>query len=349
MVQRYLDSLRKRLKLIVAEKSPKESLYHLARLVAYGEGFLVPVNELIGDIAIPLLVLEKTGDVAVRRSTALRTDLVKVVPNSLARGWAETILSGWASRKWLQGKTSRIPWSGGSCVFAEGVAYLLRIDKAESLNPVEQLHKAWLAASHYLTGVRFLSPGKKKEPPLIQELWLSKKFHNRKSKECDQATDSVKTALKANTDLAKLRYEFGYHSPKFVEFAAPFGKFFTAGWQYLNVLHPAVKALAECIGAVTEKQSAGTISDHDLGTICDALQPLFGRGSRWSPDDYHSGSRIEEKCEGIRRLFDLTSELEIFEVSADLPWANESLNIPSVVGAGKLGAPILSLREVGLE
>jgi hypothetical protein len=349
VLQRCVDSFRKRAKQIVADGSPQEALYRLARLVSYGSGFCKSLSELIGDIAIPLVVLEKTGDVTVVRSTKLMASLVNVVPKSLAERLSKTIFADWASRKWLQGKAIRIPWSGGPCVFAEHLTYLLRTGEPESLSSVEQLHEDWLAASHDLTGVRLLSPGKKKEPPLVQEMWFPKKFHNRKSKECDQATVAVKTALKVNTDLAKLRHKFAYYAPKFVEFAAPFERFFTAGWQYLNVLHPAVKALAECIKAIAEKQSAGTVTDHDLGTICDVLRTLFGERSRgWSIKDYLSGSAIEEKSEEIRQLFDLTSKLEVFELSTDLPWATEPMNVPAVVGAGKLGAPILSLREVGL-
>lgn len=348
VLQRCVDSLRKRVKQIVADESPKEALYRLTRLVSYRAGHRMRLSDLIGDTAIPLLVLEKTGDAAVVRSTALPTGLVSVVPESLAKTLAKRNFGDWASKKWLQGKTTRIRWSGGSCVFAEGMTYLLQIHKPESLRSVERLHGDWLAASYDLRGVRFLSPGKKKEQPLMQEMWLPKKFHNRKGKEFDQATEAVKTALKANTNLAKLRHEFDWYSPKFVEFVAPFERFFTAGWRYLNVLHPAVKALAECIKAVADKQSAGAISEHDLGTICDALQPLFGEQSRRLMNDYLSGSEIEEKCEEIRRLFDLTPQLEIFEVSPDLPWARESMNVPSVVEAGRLGAPIRSLREVGL-
>jgi hypothetical protein len=347
VLQRCLDAFRKRTKQIITEKSPKEALYHLARLVAYGWGFRKRLSEIIGESAIPLLVLEKTGDIAVVSSAVLADDVVSVVPEPLAEGLAKTLFADWASTKWLQGKAPRIPWFGERCVFAERMTFLPGPDRAKSLNTVEQLHEAWLDVSHVLTGVRFLSPSKKNQPPLIQEMWLVKKSGNRKGKQRGQASES---ALQARVHLEKLRHEFGYRSPKFASFAAPFEEYFTAGWQYLNVLHPAVKALAECIKSVADKQSVGAISEHDLGTIRDALEPLFGERSHgWSLNNYLSGSAIDEKCEAIERLFDLTSNLGIFELSADLLWKRETLNVPPVVKAGKLGAPIQSLQEVGFK
>jgi len=295
-------------------------------------------------MVIPLIVLEKTGDVAVVRSTSLSADFVNVVPKFVAERLTKTIVTDWVLKKWIQGKATKFPWAGGPCVFAGGMDTAFSY-MTESLREVEHLHKAWLEACYDLRGVRFLSPGKMQAPPLIQEIWVSKKFHNRTNKECDQSTKSVKMALRAETYLAKIRYDLGYNSPKFVEFAAPFAEFFTAGWHYLNVLHPVVQALAECIRAVAAKQLAGAISEHDLGTICDTLQPVCDMPLY--PSEYFSDSKIEKKREAILRVFDLTSKLKLFELPADLPWAKEKMNIPPMVVARKLGAPIRSVKEVG--
>ena len=59
--------------------------------------------------------------------------------------------------------------------------------------------------------------------------------------------------------------------------------------------------------------------------------------------------RLTEKCEAIQRLFELTSRLEIFELPAELNWKKETLNVPLVAKAGKLGTPIRSLTEIGFE
>lgn len=343
VLQRCVNFLRKRVKQIVANESPKEALFRMARLVSYHGGFNMNLSDLIGDTAIPLLALEETGNVAVVRSTSLPTGFVYVVPELLARTLSKTIFGDWASKKWLQGQTTRISWYGGSCVFAEGMTYRDIINGFESIEAVRELSSAWLASSSDLMEVRFLSPGKEKELPLMQEIRLQKKFHNRKGKEYDQATEAVKTVLKANTNLKKL--VMIQSAPKFVKFAAPFEKFFTAGWLYLNVLHLEAKELAECINAIVDVQLAGTISEHDMGTIQDSLSRLF---AYISSSDYLSVNEINEKREEFRRLFDLTRQLEIFEVSPDLPWARKNVNVPSVVKAGRLGAPIKSLREVGL-
>ncbi len=337
VLQRCVDSFRKRAKQIITEKTPKEALYHLARLVAYGSGFRKSLGEVIGDSTIPLLVLGKSGDIVVTSADTLDEAVISVVPESLAEGLAMTLFADWASKKWLQGKAPRIPWFGERCVFAEGMTYSLTIsEKPSSVRALEQLHAAWLDVSHVLTGVRFLSPNKKNEPPLIQELWLNNKPASRKAK---GRSEAIETAMQSRARLAGLRHDYGYHAPKFVSFAAPFEGFFTAGWKYLNVLHPIVDALAECIKAVADKQSVGAITEHDLGTIRDALEPLFGE-SRHTFNHYLSGSAIDEKCEAITQLFDLTSKLEIFELSADLLWKRQTLNVPPVVKTGKLGAPI---------
>ena len=89
-----------------------------------------------------------------------------------------------------------------------------------------------------------------------------KNFAKPKAKGRDQ---TIESALQVKTHLGKLRHEFGYHAPIFVSFAAPFEEFFTAGWKYLNVLHPVTWTLVECIKSVADKQSVGAISEHDLG------------------------------------------------------------------------------------
>jgi hypothetical protein len=344
--QRCLDAFRKQAKQIVTEKTPREALYHLARLVAYGGGFRRNLAEIIGHCTVPLLVLGKTGDIVVSKPDALDGDIVNVVPKNLAEGLAKTLFAHWASTKWLQGKAPRIPWFGERCVFSDGMTYTLGIsDEPSSLRAVEELHEARLNVSHVLTGIRFLTPSKKDQPPLLQEVWLVKESTNLKAKERGKRPELDPQAI---THLTKIRYEFSHNSPKYVSFAAPFEGFFTAGWKYLNDQHPVTKLLAECIKSIADKQSVRGISEHDLGTIRDALEPLFGeRRHNWR--DYLSGSQIDEKCESIQRLFDLASRLEIFELSADIVWSRETLNVPPVVKAGKLGAPIRSLLEVGFK
>lgn len=344
-LQRCLDSFRKRAKQILDEKPSKEALYHLARLVAYGNGFQKNLSELIGDSAVPLLVLEQSGEVGVKSADALEGDVVGVVPEILAESLAKSLFAHWASTKWLQDKAPRIPWVGEQCVFAAGMTWMLRSsDEPNSVSAVEELHEAWLRVSHVLTGLRFLSPSKKDEPPLLQELWLMRSNANPKAKARGPASES---SLQTKTYLAKLRHEFGYLAPKFVSFAAPFEEFFTAGWKYLNVQHPVVRVFTECIKSIADQQSMGAISEHDLGAIRDTLAPLFGE-RHYSRRDYLSGGQIDEKCEAIQRLFDLTSNLGIFELSADLVWKRQILNVPPVVKTGKLGVPIQSLQQVRL-
>lgn len=345
VLQRCLDSLRKRKKQILIEKTPKEALYLLARLVAYGSWFGEDLGEVVGDSAIPLLVLEKTGEIAVTTSDSFKEKIVSVVPTRLAEGFAEKLFAHWASRKWLQGKVPRISWYGGRCVFTTDMAGLsVASDVPMSLSAVEHLHESWLDVSHILVQVRFLSPSEKNELPLIQEMWRVKKPINRKAKECDQAIEST---MQAQKYLAKLGFPYNTGIPKFVLFEAPFEEFFTAGWEYLNVLHPAVVTLTECIKSVADKQSVGAISEHSLGEIRDALALLFRSGSLdWG--EHLSGPEIGEKCKAIQRLFNLTSSLGIFESLSDVNWKAEFLNVPRVVKAGKLGAPIQSLQEVGV-
>jgi hypothetical protein len=106
--------------------------------------------------------------------------------------------------------------------------------------------------------------------------------------------------------------------------------------------------LTACIKCVVDKLAVGHISEHDIGTIRDALAPLFGEGRLGWSSDYLMGDAIGEKCQALHRLFDLTSSLGIFE-SAEPIWASETLNVPPMVTERKLGTPIRSLREVRLK
>ena len=67
--QRCLESVRKLAKQIVGEKPPKEALYRLARLLAYGGSF-EEVGEVLRGIAVPLLVLQTTGEIVVANSSS---------------------------------------------------------------------------------------------------------------------------------------------------------------------------------------------------------------------------------------------------------------------------------------
>ena len=146
-------------------KHPRKLSHLLARLVAYGSGSRKNLRETIGDSTIPLLVLEKTGDIAVATLDALEGEIVSVVPESVAESLEEKLFTRWASGKWLQGKAPKIPWFGERCVFAKGMIQKPKLNALRSLEAVEQLHKAWLDVSHVLTQVRFLSPNKKNQLP----------------------------------------------------------------------------------------------------------------------------------------------------------------------------------------
>lgn len=344
VLDRCLDSFRSRVKQIVRDKTPNEALYHLARLVAYGNAFRMNLSKIIGESAIPLMVLEETGAIRVSSPEVFDEEVVRVVPGPLAESLAKKLFAGWAKPKWLNGNAPQIQWFGARCVFAERMTHGTRIESPKSLAPLEELHEAWLDAWHALVGVQFLSPGKKGELPLVQQLWMRKKSDKRKAKAQGQA---VGFGFHIKARLALLRYDFSYNAPEFVIFKPPFDKFFTAGWNYLNVLHPVTEWLLKCLESISNKQSVGTISEHDLGTIRDALEPVFGRVyAPWR--EYISGNEIDEKCEAVEKFFELTASLGLFELPTDLVWTQETLNVPPVVKAGRQGSPIQSLREVGL-
>ncbi len=348
--QRYMDHFRKKTKQIVGGKSLKETSYRLARLVSYN--CLLSLwggRDIVDDVAIPLLVLDNAGAVTLIESTALSSDDVRLLPQSLGRELSATVFEGWASRKWLQGRREIIPWSGGQCVLAEGIAppYWKPVTDFRSAWGLVSLTEDWLRVRYDLWAVRFLSPGKREKVPLIQEIWRPRKAQKRKR--CSKMGRLSGIGGNFTQNVWRLFFPSFCGIPKCAQFAAPFDDFFTAGWQYLNLDHHVAKALVECIQAVVDQRAAGALKEHDLGRIHDALRALFGDNRPSEQYAYLSDAQVEEVCEGIRRLFKLTSELGVFEWSGDLRWPSKTLNVPPVVKAGRLGAPVLSLREVGLE
>jgi len=344
--QRYTDYFRRRMKRIIAEKSSPDALFQLVRLIASGFRDYKSLDKLISSIPIPLLVLEKSSGIAFVMSDSLLKDSVRVVPRFVTKDLAGKLFAGWTSNKWLDDRTVQIKWAGEPCIFADGMRFGGRL--GSSFQYVEALHEAWLRASCDLSTVRFLSPGKKNYPPHMQEIWVPKRLCSHNGKKKDRLTVPVMAALKATAWFEGLGYEFSISRvpPKFVTFAEPFEKFFTAGWHYLNVRHPLVSALVECVSIIADGKSTGAIGQQHFGVIRDALRRLLWEDSPW--DRYLFGREIEVKYEGVRQLFNLTSELGIFKFSIDPNWARGPINVPAVTEGGEIGAPIMSLREVGL-
>ena len=202
------------------------------------------------------------------------------------------------------------------------------------------LHYVWLRGSYDLIGVRFLSPGKK-ELPFIQENWRAKVRANAKVQQTDQSSERDEHV---QVHLQKLQL---FNTPRFVRFAAPFAEFLTAGWTYLNLEHPGVIVLVDCVKRVADRHAANLISEHDFGTIGDVLRPLFTLRHGGEEPVYLSTKEIAEKCLMIQRLLDLVSRLGVLEAAKPL-FPSETLNVPYVVTDLPQGTPIQSLREVGL-
>jgi len=351
--QRYSDYIRNKMNKILGDagdgKSSRETYYYLLRLITYGMGIRRGMRKLVADVignrAIPLLVLKDTGEVVTIEPHNIITDIVKTVPEPLAKKLSEKIFSSWGTSKWL--KNTTIPWSGGLSVFSDGMSYSMHSNVESCKYIPEFVQSNWLTATFYLKQVCFLYPSKPIKIPLLQEIWLSKKSSKRKTR--NKTAEKLSIGHNANLNLERLRREFTYHGPKFVEFAMPFEDFFTAGWQYLNVRHSVTKTLAECLQAIVDQQNSESINDYDLGRVYDALYPLFGENrSKYYHEEYFlPDDEVRDKCESIRQLFKLTSELGIFEADGELIWSSETLNVPPVLKDRKQGTLIISLKEVG--
>lgn len=342
---RCIDRFREKAKQIVAQKSPLDAYYSLARLLGYGAGFNINLPELIQDLAIPLVVVDEGGMISMLPSSERPERETFVVPRSLAESLGTQVMKGWSSSAWLNPNPKIDEWAGAMSVFGDGMTYGNGSDSFESLNMAEWLQEGWLGAASDLQKVRFLFPGKKKSFPLMQEIWEKRAGGGKKLGSGKGAKKRIGLASTANAAMQALRFHYG--APRFVEFASPFEAFFTAGWRYLNVLHPIAAALAECVRAVSDSESAGALEDHSSGKLKDLLRSMFGEGP-FLMRDYLYGGELEARLETVQKLFELAEELEIFAVGHEISWSGVTTNIPPTSKSGRFGEPIRELSVVGI-
>lgn len=322
-----------------AKQPPVRAYYHLARLLAYESPLHQDLSELLNGLVVPLIILDDSGQIRIVSSEILEQQTVRTVPKSMAKALSQSIFDKWASADWMKSKPEKFTWHGGTSIFTDRLSWPSS-DRMESVPVTEWMQKAWVTCARELTAVRFLFPAKAKEWPVVQEEWVQRS-------NAKHGNETAKIAAGIKADLTKLRSEFGYYAPTFVEFREPFQDFFTAGWNYLNIHHPIVKALSDCVSAVSRQATTGGVSEHDLGLLRDSMQPLFGE-RHLSLDDYLSPSEIQENYARIRDLFSLTSRLAIYEAPDELLGNSKNLFIPIVKKVGKFGAPIRSLKDAGI-
>ena len=340
-----IDRFREKAKQIIARKSPLDAYYSLARLLAYGAGFNIPLPELIQDLAIPLVVVDERGVISLLPSSKRPERETLIVPRSLAESLGTQVMKGWASNAWLSPNPKINEWAGAMSVFGDGMTYGNGSDSFESLNMAEWLQEGWLGATSVLRKVRFLSPGKKKNFPLMQEIWEKRARVDKRRASAGGMKNQSDLASAANSAIKS--FGFYYDAARFVEFASPFESFFTAGWRYLNVLHPTAAGLAECIRAVSDAESAGTLEDQALGRLKDLIRSMFGE-RRFAMRDYLYGGELDGRLEDVEKLFRLAEELDVFAVDHEVSWSGETTNMPTTVKSGGLGEPICELTAVGI-
>ncbi len=340
-----VSRFRVKAKRIVAQKAPAAAYYSLSRLLTYGTGFHIQFADLLQNLEIPLVALDDGGVISLLPSSEQPRHEASIVPRSIAENLGTEVMKGWATNAWLSPNPVINEWAGGMSIFGHGMTYGTGSDSFESLRVAEWLQEGWLASAHELRKVRFLSPGKKKGLPLMQEIWEERA---RVGKKGGTAADmKTRTALAAAANSAIKSFGFYYDAARFVEFASPFESFFTAGWRYLNVLHPTGAGLAECIRTVSDAENAGTLDGQVSGRLKDLLRSMFGE-RRFSMRDYLYGGELEKHLRTVEKLFKLAEELNLFALDHEVSWSGTITNVPATVKSGRLGEPIQELSVVGI-
>lgn len=341
---RCLEAIRQNIKQVVRNRSPKHAYYRLCHLLAYGCGFQSPLEEPITDIDIALLVLDKNGYFKIVPSHKFKNKFINVLAKNLTERLSLKVFKGWSSENWLKTKTNAVQWHGPISVLGDGMAHTLSEMGEEeriSCRQAELLQEAWINAFYVLKSIVFLTPEKANIPPLIQEIWVDKRSMVTGAIN-DISFPNINLNLREN--LSKINRSYGYYLPKIVEFNEPFGEYFTAGWLYLNVNHPIVHALNDCINMVLKAQDYGNLDKYNLGLIQDALQPLCGEKSIYILKDYLSQEQIKNKLINIEQLFKLTAKLKIYDMPDKYFQSLDTLNVPHIMKRGLLGTPISSLK-----
>ncbi len=338
ILSRFVKTIQRKAAQIVKDQANSDSIYPLSRLVAYACAGRSALASAICDLDIPLLVINKNGDAEVVNSKKLSSTTLHVFPRRIAKEISKSIFKNWGSSDWLPPAVKYCNWHGSQSLCAEGIAE--EHYSEYTIQAIENIQTTWLARTHELFEVRFLEPFRKMNPPLMQELWSVKNARQGSRKSAKRAS-----LPKTVECLGRLAWSLAYHCPPIVKFHKPFERYFTAGWNYLNIEHPITQAFSECIAAIVQRQAANPLSKLDFGRLCDQLFAFVGDESPLVSKQYLSDAQIDIKLNVLRKTFELTSKLGIFELPANWNWPSEHHSVPIVVNVQSPGSLICSIGD----
>lgn len=331
-------------KKILDECSPEDAYYRLSRLVAYGLGTSVRLKDALKGLSVPLVVANSSGKIGLLPAGGHPKGEVALVPKVEAERVSRRLFAGWGSDQWFNDTPRIHKWSGSLSVFAEGMTHSVSSWNVSAWSACF-LQSEWLKSSFELQAVRFLFPRMEGEFPLLQEIW-HERGESRYGVNRSHPSDEIeKYVFPANAAMRELG--FHWDGPRFAVFAYPFEEFFTAGWNYLNILHPVVLALAECLVEISSVNKISDIDNAELGKLQDAIAVAFRRRNTVT-ESYLEGGLLEERIKSLQVFFTLTKELG-FRSESDVPLLGKAaLNVPRALVPGKLGKPIESLSDVDM-
>jgi hypothetical protein len=292
---------------------PQDRLAQLARFVVFHN---VSVNRLWNIFPReywPLPFLENGGEIQIKLWPEVANSDILVAPEPLTRILNVSMHNLFNNE---QSETILANWLGGQCL----VDFATWSHTSETLKAILEFVRWPLGTTHQFSGVRFLSPPWKGNPPLLQEVWSPMEVDNEPSnKKIEQilikaieypvGIKGVERVL-----LFKRMSEFlgmNRYSAKIAQFPKPFDKYFAYENDVINLGHPATQALIRLTAKIilSIKQKQATISN--IKNLDYMLHAVF----HGMPSHLRSDRTYEDWERDYRDLWHMLKEIKLVDIT----------------------------------
>jgi len=302
-------------KLLTSE--PAERIYGLARLMLYDNIQYEDLREIFPAERWPLVFVESSGRIYGSELADVESEIVYLCPEPFREELIE--LLSYRFLRWGAYDGSLVAWAGERFLAGFDVQQPNWERRDSVMYSMMSMCETLLYESHYVGGVRFLSPPWEGNPPLSQNILLPMKPLETTA---DILEGLMERALEDPLSLSSVEREllrrgqknrYGSYKtlPIAVRFEPIFGECFAYGWHVLNLNHPVTQGLLRIEAMVGLARSRKTLSNECLGHLNDALRTL--------PTDeyffrYGDTLDYEDVCQKLRRLYELCAEIKLFDV-----------------------------------
>ena len=289
----YFKQYNKNYKTSLLAIDVKERLFRFAQIMTY---HYFKIEDILNNFPIqhlPVPILKPYGVIDVCEFQEIDDPSCIFAPKAILDEIVVVFHANWFGNKKYNGFLKK--WNGEKCIINSDEKRYTTIGHAMCLSQFLKKHL------YHPCGIQFLKPPKKDDALLPQKIYERNKASKKSSSLNEILLKIHKNPLDLNsTDLVSINRiinRFNKRPPVITIFERPFDKHFAYGFEYLNLRHPIVQHMLECIAQVL-LENVLLLSHSQKSVILKLIGRILSKNS-----PYESITSLREIEESIIDLF----------------------------------------------